>query len=111
LLARLNAAPDEKHRPAVFLTNALTGWQGPDQLKLNFPELQDQHDAARRHKARRKRDRRSWNSPYNALPAYRCRKKQISSITIRGSPAIASKILNQPRLRAGFVICGIEQRS
>jgi hypothetical protein len=46
LLARLKAAPDEKHRPAVFLTNALTGWHGPDQLKLNFPELQDEHDAA-----------------------------------------------------------------
>lgn len=46
LLARLHAAPDDKHRPAVFLTNALTGWRGPDQLKLNFPELQDEHDAA-----------------------------------------------------------------
>ncbi|MDE2284695.1 MAG: N-6 DNA methylase [Hyphomicrobiales bacterium] len=46
LLAQLNAAPDEKHRPAIFLTNALTGWKGPDQLKLNFPELQDEHDAA-----------------------------------------------------------------
>ena len=46
LLSRLKAVPDEKHRPAIFLTNALTGWSGPDQLKLNFPELQDEHDAA-----------------------------------------------------------------
>ena len=31
--------PDESHRPAIFLTNALTGWDGPEQLKLQFPEL------------------------------------------------------------------------
>jgi hypothetical protein len=28
---------EEAHRPAVFLTNALTGWHDPDELKLNFP--------------------------------------------------------------------------
>lgn len=65
LLARLNAAPDEKHRPAVFLTNALTGWQGPDQLKLNFPELQDEHDAASGVKREAKIIVVLGNPPYN----------------------------------------------
>ena len=39
-------APSESTRPAVYLTNALTGWDGTDQVKLNFPELQDEHDSA-----------------------------------------------------------------
>lgn len=65
LLARLNAAPDEKHRPAVFLTNALTGWEGPDQLKLNFPELQDEHDAASGVKREAKVIVVLGNPPYN----------------------------------------------
>jgi hypothetical protein len=65
LLARLNAAPDDKHRPAVFLTNALTGWQGPDQLKLNFPELQDEHDAASGVKREAKIIVVLGNPPYN----------------------------------------------
>jgi Type ISP C-terminal specificity domain/N-6 DNA Methylase len=47
ILSDLGVAPDETHRPAVFLTNALTGWHGSEQLKLNFPELQQEHDAAR----------------------------------------------------------------
>lgn len=65
MLARLNAAPDEKHRPAIFLTNALTGWQGPDQLKLNFPELQDEHDAASGVKREAKIIVVLGNPPYN----------------------------------------------
>jgi len=65
LLARLDAAPDEKHRPAVFLTNALTGWHGPDQLKLNFPELQDEHDAASDVKREAKIIVVLGNPPYN----------------------------------------------
>ena len=65
LLARLGATPDEKHRPAVFLTNALTGWHGPDQLKLNFPELQDEHDAARDVKRDAKIIVILGNPPYN----------------------------------------------
>jgi Type ISP C-terminal specificity domain/N-6 DNA Methylase len=65
LLARLGAAPDEKHRPAVFLTNALTGWQGPDQLKLNFPELQEEHDLARDVKRDAKIIVVLGNPPYN----------------------------------------------
>jgi hypothetical protein len=65
LLAHLGAAPDEKHRPGVFLTNALTGWHGPDQLKLNFPELQDEHDAARDVKREAKVIVVLGNPPYN----------------------------------------------
>jgi hypothetical protein len=65
LLARLGAAPDEKHRPAVFLTNALTGWHGPDQLKLNFPELQEEHDLARGVKRDAKIIVVLGNPPYN----------------------------------------------
>lgn len=65
LLSRLNATPDEKHRPAVFLTNALTGWLGPDQLKLNFPELQDEHDAASGVKREAKIIVVLGNPPYN----------------------------------------------
>src|SRR5262249_29579780 len=65
LLARVGLAPDEKHRPAVFLTNALTGWHGPDQLKLNFPELQEEHDAAREVKREAKIIVVIGNPPYN----------------------------------------------
>jgi hypothetical protein len=65
MLARLSAAPDEKHRPAIFLTNALTGWQGSDQLKLNFPELQDEHDAATGVKREAKIIVVFGNPPYN----------------------------------------------
>jgi len=45
---------DETERVGVYLTNALTGWEPPDeeakrrvqQLTLNFPELQEERDAA-----------------------------------------------------------------
>jgi hypothetical protein len=45
---------DETERVGVYLTNALTGWEPPDeeakrrvqQLSLNFPELQEERDAA-----------------------------------------------------------------
>lgn len=65
LLAKLNAAPDERHRPAIFLTNSLTGWEGTDQLKLNFPELQDEHDAASDVKREAKVIVILGNPPYN----------------------------------------------
>ena len=65
LLSQANAEPDESHRPAIFLTNALTGWQGPDQLKLNFPELQEEHDAARVVKRDAKVIVVLGNPPYN----------------------------------------------
>lgn len=65
LLSRLGATPDEKHRPAIFLTNSLTGWNGTDQLKLHFPELQEEHDAARVVKRDAKVIVILGNPPYN----------------------------------------------
>ncbi len=47
MLDDLGVPPSSKKRPAVFLTNALTGWGGPEQVKLNFPELQEEHDRAK----------------------------------------------------------------
>jgi len=49
-------ASDKGERAAVYLTNALTGWQPPseevkkrfEQLTLNFPELREERDAAER---------------------------------------------------------------
>lgn len=46
ILSELGARPTTTHRPAVFLTNALAGWDGPEQMKLHFPELQAEYDAA-----------------------------------------------------------------
>ncbi len=65
LLDELGATPDESHRPAVFLTNALTGWEGADQMKLSFPELQEEHDAARRVKREEAIIVALGNPPYN----------------------------------------------
>ncbi len=65
LLSEVGAEPDESHRPAIFLTNALTGWQGPDQRRLNFPELQEEHDAARDVKRDAKVIVVLGNPPYN----------------------------------------------
>ena len=47
LLADLGVPPKPTDRPAVFLTNALTGWSEAEQIRLNFPELQQEHEAAR----------------------------------------------------------------
>lgn len=46
LLSDLRAPPPNDQRLGVFLTNALTGWQDRRQLRLNFPELQLEFDAA-----------------------------------------------------------------
>ena len=46
LLSQAGVEPDGSQRPAIFLTNALTGWQGSGQRNLHFPELQEEHDAA-----------------------------------------------------------------
>ncbi|MGD1061722.1 MAG: type ISP restriction/modification enzyme [Terracidiphilus sp.] len=46
ILSELGAKPNVEHRPAVFLTNSLTGWDGPEQMKFHFPELQAEYDAA-----------------------------------------------------------------
>src|SRR4051812_19595642 len=65
ILSDLGVEPDSSHRPAIYLTNALTGWEGPDQLKLQFPELQEEHDAARRVKREEKIIVILGNPPYN----------------------------------------------
>jgi hypothetical protein len=65
MLSDLGAEPDESHRPAIFLTNALSGWDGPEQLKLRFPELQQEHDAAQKVKRDAKIIVVLGNPPYN----------------------------------------------
>ncbi|HVF59085.1 MAG TPA: N-6 DNA methylase [Thermoanaerobaculia bacterium] len=65
ILSELGVEPDESHRPAIFLTNALTGWDGPEQLKLQFPELQQEHDAAQEVKREAKIIVILGNPPYN----------------------------------------------
>ena len=47
LLADLGVPPGTGDRPAVYLTNALTGWDEAEQIRLNFPELAQEHEAAR----------------------------------------------------------------
>ncbi len=46
MLSDLRAPPPNEQRLGVFLTNALTGWNDRRQLKLNFPELQQEYEAA-----------------------------------------------------------------
>ncbi len=65
LLSDLGVAPSGSTRPAVFLTNALTGWDGTEQVKLNFPELQDEHDSARNVKKSARIIVVLGNPPYN----------------------------------------------
>lgn len=65
ILSSLGTEPDASHRPAIFLTNALTGWEGLEQLRLQFPELQQEHDAARRIKREAKIIVILGNPPYD----------------------------------------------
>ena len=65
ILSELGAKPTATHRPAVFLTNALTGWDGPEQMKLHFPELQAEYDAAHAVKRAGKVIVVIGNPPYN----------------------------------------------
>ena len=68
LLSDMDAAPGDGERLAVFLTNALTGWEsGGDQMKLNFPELQAERDAARRVKQKAEVIVVIGNPPYNGF--------------------------------------------
>ena len=67
LLAELGTEPDAKSRPAIFLTNALTGWEGPEQMKLHFPELQEEHDAAQKVKRGTRIIVVLGNPPYNGF--------------------------------------------
>jgi len=65
MLSELGVEPKPDERPAVFLTNALTGWEAPEQTKLHFPELREEREQAQRVK----RDARIivilGNPPYN----------------------------------------------
>jgi hypothetical protein len=69
LLLRKFGAPLASERAAVYLTNALTGWEPPQgpKTKLPFPELEEERDAAERVK----RDVAILvilgNPPYNAF--------------------------------------------
>jgi hypothetical protein len=48
LLDELGSTPDEAHRVAIFLTNALSGWHEAGDIKLNFPEMREEFDASQR---------------------------------------------------------------
>jgi predicted helicase len=61
----------KKERAAVYLTNALTGWEPPDgskpQMLLNFPELLQERDAAERVKQAKPILVILGNPPYNGF--------------------------------------------
>ena len=65
VLSELGVETKGSVRPGVFLTNALTGWGGPEQVKLNFPELQQERDSANRVKRDAKIIVILGNPPYN----------------------------------------------
>lgn len=65
LLSDAGANPDRHQRPAVFLTNALTGWDDPAQIKVNFPELREEHELAQKVKRGAKIIVVLGNPPYN----------------------------------------------
>ena len=46
MLSDLRTPPPNNQRLGIFLTNALTGWGDRRQLRLNFPELQQEFEAA-----------------------------------------------------------------
>jgi hypothetical protein len=48
LLDELGSTPDEAHRVAIFLTNALSGWHDAGDIKLNFPEMREEFDASQK---------------------------------------------------------------
>ncbi len=65
LLSDAGANPERHERPAVFLTNALTGWDDPAQIKVSFPELREEHDLAQRVKRKARIIVVMGNPPYN----------------------------------------------
>lgn len=64
-LASLGVEPARARRPGVYLTNALTGWHERGQTHLNFPELQEERDAAQRVKMEARIIVVLGNPPYN----------------------------------------------
>jgi len=72
LLLQNEGAPlkdDDSERAAMYLTNSLTGWQIPEktQLRLLFPELQQERDAAERVKREAPILVVIGNPPYNGF--------------------------------------------
>ena len=71
LLLRGLGAPlaDEDERAGVYLTNSLTGWEPPaaDRLRLPYPELEAERDAAERVKQQQRILVILGNPPYNAF--------------------------------------------
>lgn len=65
LLSSVGAQPEHGQRSAIFLTNALTGWKAAEQIRLHFPELQVEHDAARSIKTTARIIVVIGNPPYN----------------------------------------------
>lgn len=64
LFAKLGIKPQDK-RPAVFLSNALTGWYRKDQVALHFPGLQEEYDRATDVKRSKRIIVVLGNPPYN----------------------------------------------
>ncbi|MFZ1494034.1 MAG: type ISP restriction/modification enzyme [Candidatus Competibacter denitrificans] len=72
---QVDTTTDQAERLGVYLTNALTGWQPPDedgkrrmaQLALNFPELMAENNAARAVKQERRILVILGNPPYNGF--------------------------------------------
>jgi predicted helicase len=69
LLRQLGSSLDEDERPSVYLTNALTGWDklSEEQVKLAFPGLEEERDAARKVKQETPILVIIGNPPYNAF--------------------------------------------
>jgi hypothetical protein len=65
LLDQLGSRPDAAHRPAVFLTNALSGWHDTGDIKLNFPEMREEFDASQKVKRQAKIIVVIGNPPYD----------------------------------------------
>lgn len=84
ILAELDAAPEGDQRPAIFLTNALTGWKGPEPVKLHFPELQSEYEAARRVKRDAKIIVVLGNPPYNRFAGAPVREEEALADHYKG---------------------------
>ena len=65
LLDQLGSRPNSAHRPAIFLTNALSGWHDTGNIKLNFPEMREEFDASQRVKREAKIIVVLGNPPYD----------------------------------------------
>lgn len=67
ILAGLGAEPGPDHRPGIYLTNSLTGWEEEDTPELHFPELATEHDLAHHVKTEVRIIVVLGNPPYNGF--------------------------------------------